>query len=72
MEVERAINMETIDNLKAEIETLRKENICLKRMIDEKDAKTETARAQMAELERMVQYYKGQIEAYQYCMNCRH
>lgn len=64
--------METIENLKAEINCLRQDNESLRKTIDAKDQKQEVLRAENAELANMVQFLKGQIEAYQYCLNCRH
>lgn len=48
------------ENLEEVIKEIQSENIRIKQSLDEIDA-----------LKSKIEFYKGQIEAYQYCMNCR-
>lgn len=61
-----------------EIEKLKCENVELSNMLKKEAAKADDfellakmKESEIQEAEKKIEWYKGQIEAYQYCMNCR-
>ena len=54
----------TIYDLKSELDAVSK-------MLKEATVRADKAEYALKEAEEKIEWYKGQIEAYQYCMNCR-
>lgn len=63
--------MNDIKELKAENEALHRELACVTDMRDKAQLEKEGWQKKYESLEKQVEFYKGQIEAYQYCMNCK-
>lgn len=54
----------TMNDLKSELDAVSK-------MLKETTIRADKAEYALKEAEGKIEWYKGQIEAYQYCMNCR-